>query len=119
MNTLRTERLILQPLTLSDAQELFAARGDQEVMAFWDGPPDATPYETAAIVELLLADVRAGTARYWCVRLQHDASFVGICDLSEIRDGETADIGFMILRRLWRMGYGREIVSSLLAHATS
>ena len=119
MNTLRTERLILRPLTPSDSEELFAARGDQDVMAFWDGPPDTTPSETAGIVELLLADVRLGTAQYWCVRLQHDASFVGICDLSEIRDGETADIGFMILRRFWGMGFGSEIVCSLLALATS
>ena len=62
--------------------------------------------------------MRLGTAQYWCVRLQHDASFVGICDLSEIRDGETADIGFMILRRFWGMGFGSEIVRGLLAHAT-
>jgi len=55
MDTLRTERLILGPLTPSDSEELFAARRDQEVMAFWDGPPDTTPSETAAIVELLLA----------------------------------------------------------------
>ena len=119
MDTLRTERLILGPLTPSDSEELFAARGDQDVMAFWDGPPDTTPSETAAIVELLLADVSLGTAQFWCLRLQHDASFVGICDLSEIRDGETADIGFMILRRFWGMGFGREIVRGLLAHATS
>ena len=64
MNTLRTGRLILRPLTPSDSEELFAARGDQEVMAFWDGPPDTTPSETATIVELLLADVRVGTAQY-------------------------------------------------------
>jgi len=119
MNTLYTERLILRPLTPSDSEELFAARGDQDVMAFWDGPPDTTPSETAAIVELLLADVRLGTAQYWCARLQHDAGFVGICDLSEIRDGESADIGFMILRGFWGMGFGSEIVRGLLAHATS
>ena len=73
-NTLHTERLILRPLTPTDSEELFAARSDQDVMAFWDGPPDTTPSETAAIVELLLADVHLGTAQYWCVRLQHDAS---------------------------------------------
>jgi [ribosomal protein S5]-alanine N-acetyltransferase len=119
MNTLHTERLILRPLTPSDSEELFAARGDQDVMAFWDSPPDTTRSETAAIVELLLAEVRLGTAQYWCARLQQDPGFVGICDLSEIRGGETADIGFMILRRFWGMGFGNEIVRRLLAHATS
>ena len=117
MTTLRTERLILQPLMASDSEELFAARGDQDVMAFWDGPPDAAPSETVTIVEFLLADVLHGTAQYWSARLQHDASFVGVCDLSEIREGETADIGFMLLRRFWGLGFGSEMVCSLLVHA--
>jgi ribosomal-protein-alanine N-acetyltransferase len=119
MTTLRTARLILQPLMVSDSEELFAARGDQEVMAFWDGPPDSAPSETAAIVEFLLAEVLHGTAQYWSARVQHDASFVGVCDLSEIQEGATADIGFMLLRRFWGLGLGSEIVCSLLLHAAS
>jgi len=99
--------------------DLFGARGDPEVMEFWDGPPDATRSETIAIVGILLSDVLSGTARYWTIRLGHDGSFAGVCDLSEIRNGESADIGFMLLRSFWGLGFGGEVVRRLLVFAKS
>jgi ribosomal-protein-alanine N-acetyltransferase len=117
MDSLHTQRLILRPLIVSDSNDLFGARCDPEVMEFWDGPPDATRSETAAVVGLLLADVDSGAAKYWTIRLRLDESFVGVCDLSEIRDGESADVGFMLLRKFWSLGFGREVVSCLLTHA--
>jgi [ribosomal protein S5]-alanine N-acetyltransferase len=119
MDTLYTQRLILRPLARSDARDLFGARCDTEVMEFWDALPDATYSETIAIVDLLLAEVLSGAAKYWTILLQSDGSFVGICDLSEIRSGESADLGFMLLRKHWGAGFGSEVVSCLLEFAKS
>src|SRR5580658_843195 len=91
-------------------------RGDPEVMAFWDWPPDDNPAVTAAIVEQFLADMDSGDACYWTVR-RRDEVFAGLCDLSELRAGESADIGFMFVRRLWGTGLAFEAVTSVLAHA--
>lgn len=119
MEILHTQRLILLPLTEADATDLFRARGDAEVMEFWDGPPDVTPSETTAIVDTLLSDVRSGAAKYWTIRLLHDGSFAGVCDLSEIQNRESAEIGFMFLRMFWSMGFANEIVGCLLDYAKS
>ena len=119
MDTLHTQRLILRPLAKSDVKDLFGARCDTEVMEFWDAPPDATCSETATIVDLLLADVLSGAAKYWTILLRSHESFVGVCDLSEIRCGESADLGFMLLRRYWGVGLGNEVVSCLLEFAKS
>jgi len=119
MDILHTKRLILRPLAESDSDDLFGARGDGEVMEFWDGPRDATCSETAAVVGLLLAAVHSGTARYWTIRLRPGEIFAGVCDLSEIRDGESADVGFMLLREFWGSGVGQEVVRCLLTHAKS
>jgi ribosomal-protein-alanine N-acetyltransferase len=119
MDTLHTQRLILRPLAPSDSTDLFAARCDEEVMEFWDGPPDAIPSETAAIVDLLLADVQSGTAKYWAIVLRQDDSFIGVCDLSEIRESVSSDLGFMLLRKFWGFGFGREVVRCLLTYAKS
>ena len=119
MDTLHTERLILRPLARSDARDLFSARCDAEVMEFWDAPPDATCSETIAIIDLLLADVLSGVARYWAIMLRSQGCFAGICDLSDIRSGESADLGFMLLRRYWGAGFGKEVVSCLLEFAKS
>ena len=119
MDVLHTQRLILRPLVESDATDLFSARGEAEVMEFWDGPPDAMLSETIAIIDILLSDVRSGAARYWTIRLGQDDSFAGVCDLSEIRNGESADIGFMLLRKFWGVGFGNEVVGCLLEFAKS
>jgi [ribosomal protein S5]-alanine N-acetyltransferase len=119
MNELRTERLMLRPLAASDSNDLFAARCDEEVMAYWDGPPDANPAETAAVTERLLAEMRSGTSIYWAIRVREDETFVGVCDLSDIQHGESADVGFMLLRKFWGRGFGGEIIRCLLSHAKS
>ena len=119
MATLNTERLTLRALAQSDAKELFGARADSVVMEFWDAPPDATWSDTLAVVDLFLSDVRSGTAKYWAIRRRGDESFVGVCDLSEIRSGESADIGFMLVRRHWGVGFGGEVVSCLMEFAKS
>jgi ribosomal-protein-alanine N-acetyltransferase len=99
-----------------DADDVFGMRGDPEVMAFWDWPPDDNPAVTIAIVERFLADMGFGDACYWTVRLR-DGVFAGLCDLSELHAGESADIGFMFVRRLWGTGLAFEAVTSVLAHA--
>lgn len=115
--TLHTQRLILTPLTESDAIDLFGARGDAEVMEFWDGLPDATRSETIATVDILLSEALSGASRYWTIRLGNNGTFAGVCDLSEIRNGESADIGFMLLRNFWGLGFGKEVVGCLLEFA--
>ena len=110
---------MLRPLAASDSTDLFAARGDEEVMAYWDGPPDANPAETVAVAGLLLAEMRSGTSMYWAIRLRNDETFIGVCDLSEMRNGESADVGFMFLRKFWGLGFGSEVLCCLLSHAKS
>ena len=112
-----TERLTLTPLTAADANDLFTIRGDPEVMAFWDWPPDASTAETATIVDSLVAEVQSGAAECWAVRLRDEPALVGLCDLSDIRPAESADAGFMIARRFWGQGFGLEIVNFLLGQA--
>jgi ribosomal-protein-alanine N-acetyltransferase len=86
-------------------------------MEFWDWPQDANPAETALIVAQLLSDGASGEAFYWTVRLRSDQSFVGLCDLSEIRAHESADIGFMFARRCWGFGFAREAIVCVLEQA--
>jgi RimJ/RimL family protein N-acetyltransferase len=87
-------------------------------MAFWDWPHDAAPSETGAAVESMLRDVAAGDAHYWTVRMRTDRSFAGLCDLSELRQKRaSADLGFMIARRLWGQGLAAEAVALVLAEA--
>ena len=116
---LHTERLILSPLVVADAEDLFVARGDQEVMAHWDGPADADSAETAMVIQVLLNEMQSEASMHWTIRLRAAGTFVGVCDLSEIRREESADLGFMLVRRFWGLGFGSEAARCLLSRAKS
>jgi RimJ/RimL family protein N-acetyltransferase len=117
MSHLLTTRLVLDPLALDDASDLFEARGDSEVMSFWDWPADSNPEITRAMIVQMLAEVDAGRAVYWTIRLLDDRSFVGVCDLGELGPSQSADLGFMLARRWWGLGLAREAIASVLEHA--
>jgi RimJ/RimL family protein N-acetyltransferase len=117
MTDLATARLVLEALALEDARDLFAVRGDPEAMAFWDWPADPNPEATVAVVAEMIREASDGHAKYWALRLRSDRTFVGLCDLSEVRPGDSADIGFMLVRRHWDQGLAQEAVMAVLEYA--
>src|SRR5580765_3863480 len=117
MTDLATARLVLDALALEDARDLFAVRGDPAAMAFWDWPADPNPEATVAVVAEMIREASAGHAKYWALRLRSDRTFVGLCDLSELRPGDSADIGFMLVRRHWDQGLAQEAVMAVLENA--
>lgn len=119
MHEILTNRMKLRPLVTSDAADLFALRRDVEVMSFWDGPPDVSLSETKAVVDSFLSEMRSRNSVYWAIRHRDDDSFVGVCDLSDIRAGDSADVGFMLARECWGRGLGTELMKCLIAEAQS
>jgi [ribosomal protein S5]-alanine N-acetyltransferase len=113
----RTQRLMLTPLREEDARDLHQIRGDPEVMKFWDWPHDETLAVTESIVTTYLRAMDAGREFFWTVRLRSDGSFVGICDLGELSAEKSAEAGFMLARRVWGRGLGREAVMGLVETA--
>jgi hypothetical protein len=92
MDELHTERLILSCLAVPDSKDAFTSRGDSEVMGHWDAPPDANPAETAAVIDLLLAEAERGTAMYSAIQPRDEGTFIGVCDLSDIQRGDSVGI---------------------------
>ena len=112
-----TARLVLSEVTLEDARDVFEVRGDPEAMAYWDWPADPDPDATMAVVAGMIRNVSAGHAKYWTLRYRSDDAFVGLCDLGELSAGDSADIGFMLVRRHWGQGLAYEAVMALVEHA--
>lgn len=104
--TLTTARLTLRRFDLADADELFLIRGDPEAMKYWDWPGDPSVEQTYGVAESIANEMDAETALYLTARLG-DGTFVGLFDLSEI-DAPLADLGFMVARRFWNLGYATE-----------
>ena len=110
-------RINLAPFALTDVDELFRIRSDEDAMRHWDWPGDKTRAETEFVARRMLEDVSAGIAKIWTVRLSA-GTFVGVVDLSDIANGE-ADIGFMIRRDHWGKSYafGACMLVIMNAHA--
>jgi RimJ/RimL family protein N-acetyltransferase len=118
MIPLETPRLFLLPLAIADADALWSIRSDPDAMAYWDWPRDRTRAETEAAVRSLLEAIDAGTTQIWAARRKSDRSFVGVFDLDDI-EKRSAELGFMLVRRMWRQGYGFEAAEALVEHAWS
>jgi len=115
---LQTNRLILRPLRTEDAPALLEARGDPEVMRFWDWPPQKNAAEIARIITDHRSAIAEETVRWWVVAPSPDAPAIGECDLSEIDShNKRAELGFLFRRASWGKGYAREAVDAVINHA--
>ncbi|HXC55969.1 MAG TPA: GNAT family N-acetyltransferase [Rhizomicrobium sp.] len=114
---LETKRLFLRPIQLHDAADLFAARGDAEVMRYWDWPAQSCVDEVRSIVAGHVAEIESGTVMWWVVALSPRGPAIGECDLSAIDlHHKRAEIGFLFRRDAWGKGYAREAMERVLRY---
>jgi ribosomal-protein-alanine N-acetyltransferase len=117
---LETARLTLRPLTETDAAHLHAIISDPEIMQFWDVAAITDFEMTTEILAGQLFDAASGSALYWAIERTADHAFIGTCDLSDINPHHRrAEIGFLLARAHWGMGYALEAMQAVIAHAKS
>jgi [ribosomal protein S5]-alanine N-acetyltransferase len=116
INSLSTRRVKLAALNADDSAELLRVRSDPEAMKFWDAPADESIAATAEVVSRLLRDAAVGEAIYWTARLRVDHRFIGLFDLSDIREHD-ADLGFMMVRAMWGQGLASEACAEVIREA--
>jgi ribosomal-protein-alanine N-acetyltransferase len=115
---LQTPRLHLRPVRPNDAQDLLEARGDVEVMRYWDWPPQTSALEIRAIIERHGCEIDSGTVQWWVVALTPRGPAIGECDLSEIdMHHRRAEVGFLFRRSAWGQGYAGEAMARVMRYA--
>src|SRR5215469_3348815 len=113
---LETNRLRLAPLQMRDAPFLLSTLGDQEAMKFWHRPAIARTATGSEIIASQLAAMADGQFLYWTVWRGDDA--IGSVDLSALDFAHLrGEVGFLFRRDQWGLGYGREAMAALIAHA--
>jgi ribosomal-protein-alanine N-acetyltransferase len=115
---LETPRLHLRPVRPNDAPDLLAARGDAQVMRYWDWPPQTSADEIRAIIEQHAREVDNGVTHWWAVALTPRGPAIGECDLSQIdAHHRRAEVGFLFRRSAWGQGYAGEAMARVMRHA--
>ncbi|MEH0840768.1 bifunctional pyridoxamine 5'-phosphate oxidase family protein/GNAT family N-acetyltransferase [Micromonospora sp. CPCC 205711] len=117
--TMRGEHVLLEPLDLAHADELFAATAEPEVWAHLGNPLPADPAAMVAIVATALADQHRGERVPWVQRCARTGAVVGTTSFYEIDPERRAvAIGHTWLGRpWWRSGINTEAKLLLLARA--
>lgn len=106
---LRTERLLLRPARVSDADALHPMFCDAEAMRYWSRPP----HETLAQTEDWLASMRAIRAHEGeDFVVEHEGRVIGKAGLHRF-----PEIGFIFARPYWGRGLAAEALRAVVGRA--
>lgn len=115
--TLETERLVLRPHRLDDAEALFVMRTDPEGSRFLAGLPPRSVGELRARLERVLADIDGLKMLGWTLTVRGDDRLVGLLGVSRIDwDATCAELGYELTRAHWGRGLMREAVARVEQH---
>jgi len=113
---LQTQRLTLRPIRVEDAAALYQARGDADVMRYWDWPEKSSVEQVRDILTAHIPEHGDESMLWWVAALSPDGPAIGECDLSEIdRHNRRAEVGFLFTKAYWGQGYAREAMERVIA----
>jgi RimJ/RimL family protein N-acetyltransferase len=108
---METQRLVLRPLTVADAEALHAIYSDADAMTWWSHAPHDAVEQTR---DRVTRNVSTADWRAWAVTLKGDDTAIGTLAAHEKRQGKVVEIGYALVRAQWGQGLAREAVSALI-----
>ncbi|WP_277316300.1 GNAT family protein [Sphingomonas sp. AOB5] len=106
---LTSERLILRPRSVADAAALHAIFSDVELMHWWSSAAHERMEQTVEEISRERPGWRA-----WAITLKGDDTAIGTVAVGEKRQGNVAEIGYILNRAHWGGGIAREAVSRVI-----
>ncbi len=106
---LASERLVLRPIRLSDAEALFEVLSDVDLMTWWSSGPHQSVAETRAYLE----PAAAGEWRSWAITRAGEDIALGWVNAHQKR-ANVSEIGYILNRSAWGQGIAREAVSIVI-----
>ena len=116
MSIMETDRLVLRPLTVQDAPEMYARwTHDPQVAKYcrWFPHPDVAA--TQALLKRFCTEAENGFDYRWGMELKADHALIGMIDAVNLSDdGKTATIGYVLSRDYWNRGYAAEALRAVI-----
>ena len=111
--TIETERLVMRPLSVSDAEDVFKWTGDERVAEYmlWPVHPDIS------ITKAWLESLSALENEYvWGLVRKTDGELIGACSI-RYRENEGAwSFGYNIRYDCWNQGYATEAAKRMTSY---
>ena len=116
MFALETARLMLRPIRMSDARDVFAYASDPEVArhVLWDAHLSLA--DSREYIRFLLDQYHTGTPSTWAIWHKADARVIGTIGYMGWSDEHrVAEIGYSIGRAWWHQGIMPEALSAVIS----
>ncbi len=117
--TLKTERLLLRRLAMSDAGDMYANWvTDPQVSRFWSWEPHKNIEETRALLAGWIEDYTNPKTYHWLIVHNGDKQAIGYIYLADIDDdAESVSVHYALSRRYWNQGIMTEACEAVLSFA--
>lgn len=112
---LQTARLLLRPLRLSDAADMFEYASDPEVARYVFWPPHPSIVATREFLNQQVQLSEHGELTSWAVEHVNDNKMIGMCGFVWWRpEHGKAEIAYAISRKYWNQGLVTEAVNACI-----
>lgn len=115
--TINTERLVLRPLELENAEALFRIFSDSAVMKYWNTAPWASVEDAQRFISSSAQSMTCQKAITLGIFLKATGELIGKCMLFSYEpESKRAEIGFGIGVQFWGQGFVTEAGLALLGY---
>lgn len=116
MSILKTNRLLLRPLNLDDAEIMFKNwTFDERVAKYCRWYPHKSIDETKQLLKMYLEQAERGFDYRWGIVLQETNELIGCIDVVDLSDNnKTATVGYVLSHKYWNNGISTEALSAII-----
>ena len=118
---LKTERLLLRRIAMSDAEAIFFLRSDETVLKFINKEPAKSIQEAEEFIKRINDDIDANDVIMWAITLKEEpGKLVGtICFWRLQKENYRAEIGYVLHPHSWRKGIMKEAIHEVVEYGFS
>jgi len=110
-----TERLILRPITIDDAESMFEYASDFETTKLLTFPIHKTIEDSIYAIEtFFLPRAAKGIPEAYALVLKETNQMIGTCDIHSIIGVDTGEVGYVLNKNYWGRGLITEALKKLI-----
>lgn len=115
MPIVETERLVLRPLMIEDAEDMYAYCSDDEVLKYlWFEKHDSVEFSAYIIEKLFLNRVELGMPEPYAIIDKTSKHMIGTIDVNQVYFNEVGVIGYVIHKDYWGKGLVAEALEAMI-----
>ena len=114
---LHTANLILRPIQIADAPDMFLQRTDPIVNKFVPIKPPADIDEVITLINTIITGTADRKSDFWTITNKEGLYMGSVCLWNYNWEHQTAELGFVLLQHAWHKGFVTEAVQEALSFA--